>query len=62
MYQMFEASTNPQAFIQSMMANNPKAVEITQLINAHGGDAKSAFYTLAKQKGIDPDEFLKSLR
>ena len=62
MMQMFKASNNPQAFIQSMMANNPQAAEAMQLIQAHGGDARAAFYALAKQKGVDPDEFLKSLQ
>ena len=61
MMQMYKASANPQAFIQQMMANNPQAANITNLINSHGGDAKAAFYDLAKQKGIDPDEFLRSL-
>ena len=62
MMQMFKASSNPQAFIQSMMANNPKAAEVTNLIGKHNGDAKAAFYDLAKQQGIDPEEFLKSLQ
>ena len=45
-----------------MMANNPKAVEVTNLIGKYNGDAKAAFYDLAKQRGIDPEEFLKSLQ
>lgn len=60
--QMFQAASNPQAFIQQMMANNPKATDALNLIQQHGGDAKAAFYALAKQKGIDPEEFLKSLQ
>ena len=59
---MYKASNNPQAFIQQMMANNPKAADVMQLINKHGGDAKAAFYDLAKQKGINPEDFLRSLQ
>ena len=60
--QMFKASSNPQAFIQQMMANNPRTTDAMNLIQQHGGDARAAFYALAKQKGIDPEEFLKSLQ
>ena len=62
MLQMFRASTNPQAFIQQMMANNPQAANALNLIQVHVGDARAAFYALAKQKGIDPEEFIKSLQ
>ena len=62
MMQMFKAANNPQAFIQQMMANNPQATNAMNLIQQYGGDAKAAFYALAKQKGIDPEEFLKSLQ
>ena len=59
--QMYRTATNPQAFVQSMMANNPKALEVMNAINANGGDPKAAFYATAKQMGIDPEQFLKSL-
>lgn len=58
---MYKSASNPQAFVQSMMANNPKTSEIMGIINANGGDPKAAFYAVAKQKGIDPDQFLNSL-
>ena len=62
MMQMFKASQNPQAFIQQMMANNPQAADAMNLIQTYGGDARAAFYALAKQKGIDPEQFLNSLQ
>ena len=58
---MYKSASNPQAFVQSMIANNPRSVEIMNMINASGGDPKAAFYAVAKQRGIDPDQFLKSL-
>ena len=60
--QMFKSSSNPQAFIQQMMANNPKATDALRLIQTYGGDARAAFYDLARQKGIDPEAFLKSIQ
>ena len=45
---------NPQAMLQ----NNPQA---QQLIAQHGGDPKKAFYALAQQMGIDPNEVVKTL-
>ena len=35
---------------------------LAQYIQNNGGDPKTAFYALAKQKGIDPDSFLNALR
>lgn len=62
MMQMFKLSPNPQAFIQQVMANNPQAANALQLIQTHGGDARAAFYDLARQKGIDPEAFLKLIQ
>jgi hypothetical protein len=33
-----------------------------QLIQANGGDPKAAFYSLAKQRGINPEDFLRALQ
>ena len=31
-------------------------------VKNNGGDARTAFYKLAKQKGVDPESVLRSLR
>ena len=62
MMQMFKSASNPQMFIQSMMQNNPNSANIMQLIQANGGNPKAAFYALAKQRGINPEDFLKALQ
>lgn len=59
---MFKSASNPQAFVQNMLQSNPNSAAVVQLINASGGDPKAAFYELARQKGIDPESFLKSLQ
>ena len=59
MVNMFRNSNNPQALVQNMLQNNP---QVRNIIQQSGGDPKTAFYNLAKQKGINPDEILNMLR
>lgn len=59
MINMFRNSNNPQMLIQNMLQNNPK---VQQLIQQCGGNPKTAFYNLARQKGINPDEILNMLK
>ena len=33
-----------------------------EYVRSNGGDARTAFYKLAKQKGVDPESVLRSLR
>ena len=53
-----KAMGNPQMMIQQM----PQYKQVMDIVNANGGDAKSAFYAKAKEMGIDPDEVLKAMR
>ena len=55
-------SPNPDAFAQNLLATNPKFQGIVSFINQNGGDAKTAFYNLAAQKGVNPEAFLRNLR
>lgn len=34
--------------------------EVINFVNQNGGNAQNLFYALARQKGIDPDAFLRS--
>lgn len=49
---------NPQMMLQQI----PQYKEVLDDVKANGGDAKSLFYTRAKEMGIDPDEVLKAMR
>lgn len=51
------AKGNPMALMQG-----PQYNQAMQLIQQSGGDARAAFYNLARQKGIDPDQLLSMLR
>ena len=49
---------NPQAMMNHMMRNNPNMQRAIQLIQQNGGDAQKAFYSLANQMGVDPNDIL----
>ena len=54
-----QAMQNPQALLQMM---GPQYAQIQSLIAANGGDAQKAFYNLANQMGVDPQEVLNALK
>lgn len=62
MMSMVQSAQNPQAMLNQMMQNNPQMQQAMKLINQHGGDAQKAFYSLAQERGIDPQEILKMLK
>lgn len=55
-------SKNPTELIQNMMLNNPQMKNAVNTIQQLGGDPKTAFYTLAQKKGVDPELILSQLR
>lgn len=55
-------SQNPRMALESMIQSNPQIQNVMNLVRQNGGDPKTAFYNLAKEKGIDPNEILKMLR
>lgn len=55
-------SQNPNATMQNMLSTNPRFKDMVDYINQNGGDAKTAFYNLAAQKGVDPNSILNQLR
>ena len=59
---MVRNAQNPQAMMAQMLGNNPQMQQINQLISSAGGDPRKAFYALAEQNGIDPEQILNMLR
>lgn len=55
-------ASNPGAMMEQMAAQNPQLRNVMELVQQSGGDAKGAFYALAKQKGVDPESILSLLR
>ena len=62
MMNLLKSANNPQMLLQQMMQNNPQIKMVMDYINKNGGNPKQAFYNMAKQKGINPDEVLKMLQ
>ena len=62
MMDVVKNSANPQQTIELLLSRNPQYNNVIGLIKESGGDAKSAFYKLAEQKGVDPETILKLLK
>lgn len=45
-----------------MAQNNPNMKQAIDYINSNGGNPKDAFYKLAKERGVDPESILNSLK
>ena len=59
---MVRASRNPQAMLNQMMQSNPQIRDVMDYVNRNGGDPQKAFYEMAKQKGVNPNDILNQLR
>lgn len=62
MMNMVRSAGNPQAMLQSIAQNNPQMKQVMDIVNQSGGDPKAAFYKMAEEKGINPDQVLSMLR
>lgn len=45
-----------------MIGQNPQIKQVVDYVNANGGDPQKAFYKLAEEKGVNPDDILNQLR
>lgn len=59
---MMKSGGNIQSMVQNMLMNNPQTGAIMNVVNQHGGDYKAAFYDMAKQKGVDPNQIINMLK
>lgn len=48
--------------LQNLMQSNPNMKKAIDYVNENGGNPKDAFYKLAKERGINPDQILNSLK
>ena len=62
MMSMLRGAGNPSMMLQQMTAQNPQMRQVMDLVQQNGGNAKQAFYKLAEQKGVNPDEILNMLK
>ena len=62
MYNQVRHSKNPDQAMQMLLANNPQYQNVMNYIQQNGGDARSAFYNMAAQMGVDPNSVLSRLK
>ena len=48
--------------LSQLMQNNPNFKKVQELGQKYNGDYEKAFYSTAKEMGIDPEEFLNNLK
>ena len=53
---------NPQMMLNQMIGQNPQLKQVMDYVNANGGDPKSAFYKMAEERGVNPNDILSQLR
>lgn len=59
---MVNSAQNPQMMLNQLLNNNPHIKQAMDVINQCGGDPKTAFYKLAEQKGVNPQDILDMLK
>ena len=62
MMDTIKSARNPQAMLQNMINQNPQYKQVMDYINKNGGDPKTAFYKLAEQQGVNPDDILNMFK
>ena len=60
MYNMLSKSSNPQAMLNNMIKQNPQLKSVLDMCKA--SNPKDAFYSMCKQKGVNPDDILNQLK
>lgn len=62
LYNTIRSAGNPQMMLNQMMSQHPQIKQVMDYVNANGGDPKAAFYKLAREKGVNPDDILNQLK
>lgn len=52
---------NPQTMVNKMLQNNPNLKPVMDMVK-NGANPRDLFYSMAKQKGVDPESILSQLR
>lgn len=62
MMRMVQTANNPMAMMQALADKNPQIKQTMNMIQQAGGNPRDAFYALAKEKGVNPDDILNALK
>ena len=60
-YKMLSSGKNPMQLFESLASNNPSLRPILNAIKG-GTNPQTIFESMCKERGIDPQEFLKSIQ
>jgi hypothetical protein len=55
------SSPNPQAAMLNLASQNPQVRDALDLSRKLGNSPKEAFYKLAEQRGVDPNDIINAL-
>ena len=59
MYKMLTQSSNPMALFQQMAVQNPNLQPVVDMLR--NKSPQDVFNTMCRQRGVDPQQFLKSI-
>ena len=62
MMQMVKSAQNPQLMLNQMAQSNPQIKQVFDFVRQSGNDPQKAFYALAQQKGVNPNDILNMLK
>ena len=58
---MVKAARDPMGKLNQMAMNSPQLSQVMQMVQQNGGNAKQLFYSMAQQRGVDPNVILSQL-
>ena len=61
MLDAYRNARNPQQMLMNIIQQNPQMKTVVDMVNNNGGNAQNLFYVLARQRGLDPDAFIKNI-
>lgn len=50
--------TTPENLLNSVLSANPSMKEVGDVVRKNNGNYQAAFYEMAKNKGINPDDII----
>ena len=57
-----KCASNPQAYLNQIMSNNPQYKQVMDYVNQNGGNPQQAFMKMCEEKGVNPNDILNQLR
>lgn len=57
-----QMSVDPNAALANIINQNPNLKNLVMLAKSNGANLQQIFYTLAQQKGVNPNDIINALR